>query len=306
MKRFGIILVLLLCAAMAAGLWLVRRANDSRLIEQAQAALEARNYDKAIDLADTYARHTANWRGCFVMGSAFTAQGRYSQARECLQRAAQLKPGAVIYAALAQSYALEAKQKLAPEGQVTLRGATEAVDLLLTAQAVLEKSPQPPDLDLRTAMGLARMWLARACRLKGDLLARSAQVAAAGRDEPARQSLLDQARHCRQFAAGADARALDDLAEVVAQDPSRGEMRRGAGGTLRRRRRRPPSRRRAKGGLLAAAPAAGGGDKAHPGRVADRPRPARPQRQATHRRCDPANQPAAGAGRRGPWANLGG
>jgi len=231
MKKLIVITTLAVLGLGAAGagiFWYVRQNTGLRLLNKALVAMQAKNYRKAVTVAERYiGQEPEDWRGHNVLGRACMQMGRYEDARSAFRAAARLEPsqiGPVL--GLAGSYAAPAAQGLSrQEAGSPVDALREVIDGFLQANDIIlrAKATDPASaLDLRERLGRDHRSIALAWRAVSDRLGTEAD-----RAEKARLSkLMVNAR--REAGAEADtqarkanARAITTLLAVVREDPSR-------------------------------------------------------------------------------------
>jgi len=119
-RRILLIVVILLIVGLIGGvLWLNHRRNQGpRLLRRARVAINAKEYDKALDLAKKYTRkYPRSWRGPYAEAEIYNYQGKFEKAQGqlngLLDESQGFKPNrmAVLWL-LAKTYTSPAKQAL--------------------------------------------------------------------------------------------------------------------------------------------------------------------------------------------------
>jgi tetratricopeptide (TPR) repeat protein len=212
-------------------LWYSRRNQPAQLLMRAELALQARNYDKAIELTNNYiANYPDDWLGYYIQAKTYVRLGRYENARNILLKlqaqAETLKPDLVLTGImLAQSYAFPAKQSLsAPDSKSQLSVLQTAVAQLRQANEILMqiKADKENDiLDVKQSIGLNESDIGDVLILIADRFARDAEIAdTAGMV----QKQVDDDRRSTEARSEAQTvfkHAIQILLEVVTRDPSR-------------------------------------------------------------------------------------
>lgn len=255
-KKITIILVVSLVTLLlisGGGLWWFYQNSGGRLLQKAELAIKAGNYDKAIALAGKYIdSRPQQWIGYYTQANAYKAAGKYDQARQALEKAAAKDPNqASVPLLMAETYFAPARQNVTSRDLNTFREGVNqyaaAAKLLAEAKSQDEKA----QLDLMQSRGLvlaemgpplealARMLDDQAKALQDDKarLETERKTAEARREtekakDLARQAkeaddkskdLSDQAKVARANSADAPKAACAVLLEVVTKDPARDE-----------------------------------------------------------------------------------
>ncbi|MBE3070812.1 MAG: tetratricopeptide repeat protein [Planctomycetes bacterium] len=177
-RRIVLILVIVSILVITGGgvWWWIRRSSGTKILQRAELALQAGNFDRAIELARDYASaNPTDWQGPYYQGRAYMSSGRYDEARKVLGEAAQLAPGEVkIALAMADTYAHPAKQVLEADAAGLQTDAIlkaidqidQALDILKQIKAVDEKAT----LEVSSSLGFVEMELGYTYqRLEGRL-----------------------------------------------------------------------------------------------------------------------------------------
>jgi len=92
-----IVAIVAVVAAIAAGVvWYVHRNTGMRLLARAELAMQARQYDRVIELSRAYAAdNPGDWRAHYYEAQAQIAIGRYDEARKALEDAAEADPSRI-------------------------------------------------------------------------------------------------------------------------------------------------------------------------------------------------------------------
>jgi tetratricopeptide (TPR) repeat protein len=227
-KRVILILVLLaVLTGIIGGVWWYVRSNSGfRLFKKVEVAMQAKQYDHALDLAAEYARkYPDEWHGHDAVGQAMISLGRFEEARAPLERASQIDPTqASVWLRLADTYALPARRA------VDDRRTREQSGLLRKAVADLRqatltlrgaKVSRAGALDIQECEGKTLLYTS----IARDLLSRRLRVEARYDESAGRTADRDRRRREadeEEKAAEDDfIRCRDLLVDLVRTDPSR-------------------------------------------------------------------------------------
>jgi len=234
MKRRVVWIVMVssvLGAGVAGSVWYVRHTGASRLLDRAGVAMEARKYDKAVELSRQYVDKTRDWRGWLLMGRAYNKLGEHDAARAALSQAEERfthaasttgAASAEICLAVMESYTIPAQALLSRQGGDRVSAVREALALLDRARAAAEDGhgDAAADIALRSGNGLNYVALAKAELSLAEALTRQAGVdRAAGLAEQA-DAELSRAADAKTRSREQLRRAADVLLAVLADDPS--------------------------------------------------------------------------------------
>jgi len=141
-RRIILVLAIVVVLGMVVGsvAWLYRRGTGPRLLSRAQVAMRAGQFDKALELARTYAQqHPKDWTGHYYQGRALSRLGKYDEARKVFVRAAELAPDdPSIPMALATTYFLPARRVMLPmDPSVQVEALKQAAADLVKADEIL-------------------------------------------------------------------------------------------------------------------------------------------------------------------------
>jgi predicted Zn-dependent protease len=229
MRRVLLILAIVVFVGVLTGgiLWYLHRNTLEKLLLRSELALRAKQYDRALELAESaVAKEPANWRAYCMQAQAMCAKGQYAEARHVLEEAAKHDPpGVTVQLTIAATYAMQANRSLASEEAVrqtsviveSIAGLRQAHDYLTQIRAQDETGV----LDVQQAIGLNLVQIGAAQKALRDRLEKEAQVAAIAGDAAGKA-----AKHKAAQDAGAESdqsfrQALDTLVAVVKQDPTR-------------------------------------------------------------------------------------
>lgn len=232
MKRRVILILIVVgvLGAVGAGIWwYVHRNTGWRVLNRAELALRAKNFDRAIELAKDFAAANPNdYRGPYMHAKALIGLGRYEEARTLLDQAKGLAPDkSEIPMAMADTYAHPARQAMAlDQGNLRVAGMQAAIEQIGQARDVLSKvttSDPTAALDIKAALGLIEVELGYANRTLGERLKKEADIA---RSAGAADQAATKAKAAEEATAEA-VRHLDlaktTLSEVVARDAELGK-----------------------------------------------------------------------------------
>ena len=214
-------IVIVTCGLVGGLVWYFHYTGGSSLLKRAQVALEARKYEKALDLATQYAGETDDWQGYLVIGRAQNALGDHDAARTALDKARAGKSNQDIYIALADTYALPARKLLAQRGGDRLASVDKAIALFESATVAVESYPQkdvPPAL--KAYDGLNYMARARATIARSEALMRLAGIDRAGEMTQEAALHIAQAQDAQKKSQEQYRRAAEVLLGVVQADPT--------------------------------------------------------------------------------------
>lgn len=220
-KRWLVILVLLVTAAISAGWWLKRSRAASTNLATARIALDRGDPAQAVNLArNVLDRDPACYEALSLLAAAYLRLGEFQQVRRTSDRALRLEPDALApWLWKMQAYRSEALLQVreAPEG-TQAEAAERVLGTLGLAVAVSDSVPErvgtDPELNLErglTYLAVAechRLIEARAVAL-ADLARRSQRPAEAGRHE---EVAAREADGVRAF----ENRAIDSLRVALA------------------------------------------------------------------------------------------
>jgi tetratricopeptide (TPR) repeat protein len=229
MRRILLVVIIIgVLGTLAAGTaWYFYRNTTEKLLVRSELAIRAKQYDRALELAESViAKEPKNWRGYYMRSQAYSNKGQYDEARRSLAEAAQCNPpGVAVDLALADTYAVQARRTLAsdePSRQVA--ALTTALSQLRQANDSLAKvraEEEAGKLDIQQAVGFNLSHIATAQRLLVDRLDKEVQVAeTAGDKTGARAKRVD-----RDAAKAEQAKSLESatatLLDVIKRDPKR-------------------------------------------------------------------------------------
>ena len=189
-RRIIIILIIVgILGGLTAGTWLyLRRSSGLRLLDRAEVAIQAKNFDKAVGLAEKYiSKYPEDWRGYHTKARAFIRLGRYDDARTVLAEADRLKPAEVLVSiSLAESYSLPANklvvsQKARSDTAVlaeAIKQFNQANEILLKVKTTVPKHV----VKVQQFLGLNHYKISIAWRTIGDIKKQQAKIAEASRD----------------------------------------------------------------------------------------------------------------------------
>ena len=209
--------------------WHVWRNRGTRLLEQAERAIDANNFSKAVNLAENYisADPEGDWRGYFVLSKAYLRLGRYEEARAALDKAAKIQPEEMeVLLLLADTYAFPAREVLrSPERSrraETLEPALRDLGRANEILAGIDRGKPQLLLDAREASAMNSMRIAAAERRLSAWYGQEADRAAAARNEARRDTMVRHATGAEDRRREAARAAIEGLFGVVKQDGKRG------------------------------------------------------------------------------------
>ena len=230
MKKLIIVAVLLVFIGGGVGMgifWYVRQNTGQRLLNKATLALQAKNYQRAANLAEQYIAETPeDWHGHNMLGQACLRLGRHDDAREAFREATRLEPSEVgPIMGLASSYALSADRDLTERDTSSpIAMLKEAIDGFARANEVILKAKTTNAkgaLDLRERLGRDYRSISVAWRMIGDRLAKEADRADKARLQFAADLRRDASVNAMARADEAAELSIKTLLAVVTEDPSR-------------------------------------------------------------------------------------
>jgi len=215
-KRIVLILVIVavLGAAVFGVWWWVRRNTGERLLARARLALQAKNFERALDLAKRYTDGSPDdWRGPYFQAQAHIYLGRYDEARNALTEAARIAPDEVrIPMARADTFAHPARRSLASRQAAVpedvLRGAIKQLAQARDVLAGISIPDENATLDAAEALGLVETELGSARRALSWRLSKDAEIADTA-------GATDQAKAKRKESADAGKAANDHFQEAA-------------------------------------------------------------------------------------------
>jgi predicted Zn-dependent protease len=226
------IIVAVLLAIGGMVFWLVQRSSGTRLLAAAEVAIQARQFDKAVEHAAAYiAKNRTDWRGYEAQARALNFKGQYEQARSLIDAAAPYAADETarfhLARTLADSHAWPARQTLASrENYQSIPSMTRAIEQLAASTAALggltggDLTPAHR-IDIREYVGINASQIALAHRQVSARCQRDADAdAKAGNAEQQKIDLQNADEHA-QAAASYQKQALEAMMDVLAGDPSR-------------------------------------------------------------------------------------
>ena len=188
MRRIILVLIIagILAGAIGGLVLYFHRNSGAKLLARAELALRARNFDRALELAASYAAaNPDDWRGPYFQARAHISLGRYDEARTLLDQAAKAAPGeATVLMTRADTFAHPARQTLAAsDPDLRPDVLRTAIEQLGQAKAALENATAPDEdvaTEIAEAIGLVEIDIGYAHRRLGLRLQKEADVAAAG------------------------------------------------------------------------------------------------------------------------------
>lgn len=221
-RRALIVIILLVIGGGVGGLsWYLKRSSATTMLERAELALEARKYDKALGLAQNYSSKNTHWRGHLVAGKAMTMLGQFQEARLELQKARQLSDNENVFLALADTYIVEARQRVNAEKMPDQDSITETIELFMQAQNMLGQCPQPMPMTVQEYMGLNCISIGRMLKVRSDNFRKASDIAATASAHKASQEAAQQSKAAMEESRQSFAKAIEHLAQVIASEPSR-------------------------------------------------------------------------------------
>jgi tetratricopeptide (TPR) repeat protein len=229
MRRVLLILAIVTVLGLIAGglIWYLHRNTTEKLLARSELALRAQQYDRATELADSViVKEPDNWRGYYMKAQALSSKGQYAEARQTLEEAAKHNPpGVAVPLAVADTYARPARRALSSEAEIrqtaivveALAGLQQANDYLGQVHAADEAGR----IDVQQAVGLNLAQMAAAQQFLRDRLEKESQVAAAARDAAGKAAKHQAAQNAEAESDRLYRQAIDALAAVVTQDPTR-------------------------------------------------------------------------------------
>lgn len=235
MKRRLILIltIVVILGLIVGGIWYYVRQNaDWRMLARVKVAMNARRFDRAVELAERYIqKRPGNWEGYYYQGRAYMGQAKYEEARTPLERALEIKPSAAEVAILlSQTRSLPAGRISAASRDIDRQA--EAVEGFKKANEVLaawkraatrgEGSVSQEDrLDILQEEGMNWLRLGAAESRRAELLEKEAGIAVAA--DNAQEAVLkrDRADTARKEAAKAESQAVELLKQVVDADGTR-------------------------------------------------------------------------------------
>ena len=224
-KRIILIVILVLVlAGISGGIYLyVRRSAPEKLLQRANLALKAKQYEEAAELAAKYSsKKPDDWRGYQRQGDAYLRLGRYEEARKAFDRGSKC-PKAPLDPSLgiAKRYSHPAMRLLAEKKKrKTLSELEEAVTLLERSVEVLDglETKTPADRRVQEALGGNQERIGYAQGQLAELYRKNAKVAAEANNETQKKQAEKQANNCDKAAKDAYAEAYRSLWRVVQSD----------------------------------------------------------------------------------------
>jgi len=209
-------------------IYYVHQNSAAKLRTRAQLALtQSKNYERAVDYAkQAIAKDPADWRGYYVLSQAYSALGRYEEARQALADAANHgATGVDVPLAMADTYAMPGLRILeSEEGSHQVSSLVEAIACLRKANEYLLTVKPPEEADaitVRHHLGVNLTRLGGAQRLLSDRLEREAQVAETARNIPTRDERRKDAKDTAEASDKSLREAMAVLLDVVTRDPNR-------------------------------------------------------------------------------------
>ena len=234
MKRRIILIVVVVgvLGLIGAGIWYYVRQNTGwRRLARITVALQAKKYDRALELADAYVTsYPDNWRGYYYRGRAHIGQGAYGEARKALTQARELGPLEVdVTVWLARTHSFPAQELLKSLDDVSrLKGAAEALgeanavlDAWLAAAAEREAVPQEGRLDVLQQKGVNLNTLAKTHRQIAKLSVDEAKIDEAAEKTAAALRKRQEAGAARGEARENEVKAMAVLEQVITAAPAR-------------------------------------------------------------------------------------
>ena len=232
MRRVILIVVVFGVVALLVGggvYWHFRQNRGTRLLEQAERAIDANNFSKAVNLAEKYisADPEGDWRGYFVLSKAYLRLGRYEEARNALDKAARIQPEEMeVLLLLADTYAFPAREVLrSPERSRRAETLEPALRDLRRANEILagiDRGKPQVLLDAREAAAMNSVRIAAAERRLAAWHRQEADRAASARNEARHDTMLRQATAAEDRRREAARAAIEGLFSVVKEDAKRG------------------------------------------------------------------------------------
>jgi len=225
-----IVIVFALLGCLVGGIVLyARRSSGLRLLARANVAIQANQFDKAVELAGRYVQgHPDDWRGYYVQAKALMHLGRYEDALKPLDKAKELSPEqASVLLTLADAYALPAKRLLFSWDPARPKEPLlKSIDNLRKANETLAGiTSQDEALSLRVQeiIGINVQHLGTAHRCLSQRLDREAQLAraAGGKSGQAAEALAKESQVAIEKAEELFHEATKVLLEVIRRDPAR-------------------------------------------------------------------------------------
>ena len=235
-RRVILILAILAVLIVVVGgiAWYIRRNDRPRMRSRIAVEIQARNYDKAVELAGRYVeKHPDDWRGYYARAEAYAYQGRYDEARQDLQKllaeADQFRPDRTsVTIMLANTYSMPARRALAVT-DASLETIGRSIEGIRQAIGILESlspSSQPivedkRNLDARETIGINQAELSVAYRKRSVGLTREAEIAQAAGSTETRQAREKESVQALAESQTCNAQAIQTLLGVIKIDPSR-------------------------------------------------------------------------------------
>ncbi len=222
-KRIILIVILVLVLAGISGVIFlyVRRSAPEKLLQRANLALKAKQYEEAAELAAKYSsKKPDDWRGYQRQGDAYLRLGRYEEARKAFDRGSKC-PKAPLDPSLgiAKRYSHPAMRLLAEKKKrKTLSELEEGVTLLERSVEVLDglETKTPADwLRVLEAIGINQERIGYA---QGQLAQLYREEAKKDNNENQKKQAEKQANNCDKAAKDAYAEAYRSLWRVVQSD----------------------------------------------------------------------------------------
>ncbi|MCX5677466.1 MAG: tetratricopeptide repeat protein, partial [Planctomycetota bacterium] len=229
MRRvFLILIVVLVVGAVTGGvLWYLHRNTAEKLLQRSELALRAKQYDRALELAESAAaKEPANWQVYFKQDQALCGKCQYSEARKCLEEAAKHDPpGVTIQLTMADTYAMAARRSLASEETLrqtpVIRDAIAGLRQTNDHLSRISTKDNVGALDVQQAIGLNLTQTGAAQEALRDRLEKEAQLDATAGDAAGKATKQKAAQKAGREADRLFKQATDALLAVVKQDPKR-------------------------------------------------------------------------------------
>jgi tetratricopeptide (TPR) repeat protein len=219
---------LIVLAIAGAGVALYINANSGpKLLARINLALKAGNLDKALNLAETYARkYPDNWRGYYYQARARSRQSNYALARPLLDKAASLnatEPSIIL--ADAETYSLPASQALSPAvadpNTRTILGVVEDLTQAVRILSAFKPADDKAAIGVNEAIGLDYRTLSVAKSKLSARLEAEAQIAEAAKNDNLSKEKKEAGAKARSEADDYRRQAIRTLLDVIREDPAR-------------------------------------------------------------------------------------